>query len=172
MTVTPESARKLTEIAEKYKGSTNKEDIAKLGVDIAREISKDDDDDAKGINPFLAIPFVAPQGDPAAAKVADSAFALLFGRLSISHPGKVGLSPEPLAPTDVDGAADRGSKAQSQYVIVGGIEGPAGSQVLGIEIIKVSDRSVAWTKNYPLASADPSAIATEVETKLPALADK
>ncbi len=172
VTVNPETARKLTEIADKYKGSTNKGDIAKLGVDIAREISKDtDDDDSKGMNPFMAVPFLAPPGDPAAAKLADSAFALMFGRLAISHPGKVGLSPEPLAPTDVSGAVDRGRMAKSQYVIVGGIESPAGSQVLGIEIIKVSDGSVVWTKNYPLASADPNAIATEVESKLPSLED-
>jgi hypothetical protein len=166
-TITPESARKLTEIAEKYKGSTNKGDISKLGVDIAREIAKDTDDDSKGVSPYLAIPFAAPAGDPAASKIADSAFALLFGRLSISHSGKVALSPDPIAPTDLDGAVDRGRKAQSQYVIVGGIEGASGSQVLGIEIIKVSDRTVTWTRSYPLASADANAIATEVESKLP-----
>jgi hypothetical protein len=170
--VTPETTRKLAEIADKYKGSTNKGDIAQLGADIAREISKDtDDEDSKGANPFLAVPFLAPAGDPAAAKLADSAFALLFGRLSISHTGKVGLSPEPLGPTDVDGAVNRGQTAKAKYVIVGGIEGPAGSPVLGIEIIRVSDRSVVWTKNYPVASADPNAIATEVESKLPSLDD-
>jgi hypothetical protein len=170
-TVTPDAAHKLSEIADKYKGSSNKDDITKLGVNIAREIVKDADDDSKGANPFLAVPFLASPGDPAAAKVSDSTFALLFGRLSIAHPGKVGLSPEPLAPTDLGAAVDRGRMAQSQYVIVGGIESHAGSQVLDVEIIKVSDRSVVWTKDYPLADADPNAIATEVASKLPSIDD-
>ncbi len=171
--LTPEAARKLEAIAGKYQGSANREDITKLGADIARDVAGAVDEDTSDSNLLLAVPFAAPAGDAAAEKVADTTFALLYGRLSISHHGEVGLSKEPLPALDAAAAAERGRGSHSNYVLVGGIEAPAGSApLLTVEIIKVSDGSVAWTKGYPVAKADPSAIVPEIEAALPPLDEK
>ena len=112
--VSPEAAQRLKAIAEKYQGSSKKDDIAKLGTEIAREFSNEAGDNAKDTSPLLAIPFAAPPtASPADAKLANTTFALLYGRLSISHQGKVGLSAEPISTLDTSIAVGRGRKGQS-----------------------------------------------------------
>ena len=169
--VSPAAAVKLKEIAEKYQGSKTQGDIAKLGADIAREFAKDDDDSPKEASPLLAIPFLAPVDNPAAAKLANSTFALLYGRLSLSSQGKVGLSKDPLLSLDSAAAVQRARDSHSRFVVFGGVQEVGGARVLTVEIIKVSDSTVVWTKDYSIADADPSTIATEVEEKIPGLGD-
>jgi hypothetical protein len=170
--LSPEAARKLGTIAEKYEGSAKKDDIAKLGVDIAREFANGVDDDSNDGNPLLVVPFVAAGADAAQAKLADSTFALLYGRISISHHGEVGLSKDPIPSVDAATAGERGRKSHSSYVLFGGIQRIGGSPVLTVEIIKVSDSSVVWNKSYPVAGADSSAIVAEIEAKVPSLDEK
>ena len=79
---------KLKAITDQYQGSVDPADIAKLGAKIAREFS-DEASDGPAPNPVLAIPFAAPAGDPAAAKLADTAFAQTYGRLAMSHHGHI-----------------------------------------------------------------------------------
>ena len=169
--ISPAAAVKLKEIAEKYQGSSSRGDIAKLGVDIAREFAKEDDDSPKDSSPLLAIPFIAPADNPAEAKLANSTFALLYGRLSISNQGKVGLSKEPYPSLDSPSAVQRARDSHSRYVVFGGIHDAGGARVLTVDIVKVADSSVVWTKDYGVASTDPSTIAAEVEEKVPALGD-
>jgi TolB-like protein len=170
--ISPEAARKLAAIAGKYEGSTKKDDIAKLGIDIAREFANADDENSNDGNPLLAVPFTAAPGDAASAKLADTTFALLYGRVSMSHHGQVGLSKEPLASTDVAAAVQRGRTSRANFVLFGGIEILNGSPVLNVEIIKVSDGSVVWNKGYPVDKADPSAIVPEIEAAVPVLDEK
>ncbi len=170
--VPPDTARKLAEIAGKYQGSTKKDDVAKLGIDIAREFASGDDENSNDGNSLLAVPFTAPAGDTADAKLADTTFALLYGRISISHHGEVGLSKEPLLTMEAAAAVELGRKSHSNYVLFGGVENTSGSPVLAVEIIKVSDSSVVWNKNYPVVTADPSVIVQEIEAKVPALDEK
>jgi TolB-like protein len=170
--MSPEAARKLAAIAGKYQGSTKKEDIAKLGVDIAREFADGDDEDSNNGNALLAVPFTAASDDAAAAKLADTTFALLYGRISIAHHGEVGLSKEPLASTDAAAAAERGRVSRSKYVLFGGVQNLNGSQALNVEIVRVSDGSVVWNKGYPVDKADPPAIVSESEAAVPVLEEK
>jgi len=170
-TVSPETAQKLKAIAEKYQGSSNKGDIAKLGLEIAREFSRAAGDNEKEGSPLLAIPFTAPAENPADAKLADSTFALLYGRLSISVRGQVGLSKQPLPSLDISDAVDRGRESHSSYVICGGIEIRGTQHVLTVDIVDVSGHSLVWSKSYPVDGADPAAIAPEVESRVPSLDD-
>jgi hypothetical protein len=168
--VSPEAAQRLKAIAEKYQGSSKKDDIAKLGTAIAHEFSNEAGENARDSSPLLAIPFAAPPtANPEDAKLANTTFALLYGRLSISHQGQVALSAEPISTLDTSSAVDRGRKGQSSYVICGGIENRGGVAALTVDLIKVSDGSLVWSKSYPVSNADPSAIASEVEARVPSL---
>jgi len=170
--ISPETAAKLKAISEKYQGSSNAADIGKLGADIAREFADKDDVPAGDRTTLLAIPFNAEGSSPGVAKLANSAFAILYGRLAISHQGKVGLGAEPLASLDTGAAAARGGKSHSKYVICGGIENRGTASVLTVDIVSVSDGSVAWSKSYPAENIDPAGVADEVEAHLPSLADE
>jgi hypothetical protein len=169
--IPPAKVEKLKEIAKAYetgasKGPANAGDVAKLGVDIARAIGKEIDDNDGAQHPLLAIPFSTGEA-PAEAKLANTTFALLYGRISVSRQGKVGLSAQPLPPPNVTDAQARGQLSHATYVILGGIEASGSSRVLTVKIVEVSDGTVAWTKSYPVDGADSEAIASEVERNLP-----
>jgi len=167
--LSPADAQKLKAITEQYKGSSNTADVAKLGAQIARAFS-DVADNANERSPLLAIPFTAPAGDAAAAKLADSTFAQVYGRVAISHRGQVGLTKEPQPSCDA-AAVERGRAAHSSYVLCGTIDGQASGEVLTVKITKVADGSVLWSKSYPAVAADPAKIAAEVDSKVPDLDD-
>jgi len=170
-TLSPDSARKLDAIADKYKYGSTKEDAAKLGLEIAHAFADDGDDNAGSGKPLLVEPFMDPADNPAEAKLANTTLVLLYGHLMMAHQGQVALGNEPLASLDVGTAVERGRKGHSKYAVVGGIRGPGGSRTLDVEIIRVSDSSVLWSKSYPVANADPATIAHEIEEKVPSLED-
>jgi hypothetical protein len=170
--MSPEAERKLAAIAGKYQGSTKKDDIAKLGADIAREFADTDDEDESKPSRLLAVPFTTPPGNAAGAKLADTTFALIYGRLSVSHHGEVALGKEPLPSMDAAAAAQSGHRSHASFVLVGGVENLSGSPALNVEIIKVSDGSVVWSRSYPVDKADPSAIVPEIEAAVPVLDEK
>ncbi len=172
--ISPATAAKLKAIAQQYQGSSNKGDIAKLGAQIAREVADGTDEDASQdraspANPLLAIPFIAPAGDAAAAKLADSAFATVYGRLAVSRGGHVGLTPEPLASGDLGAALERGRALHATYVLFGTTDKSGAAQQLTIKIAAVADRTVLWSKSYPIVGSDPAQIAAEVDSKMPSL---
>jgi hypothetical protein len=169
--ISPETAAKLKAISEVYQGSSNKADIGKLGADIARAFASEDGDSPKDQRPLLAIPFAADAKNAVAARLADSTFALVFGRLSISKQGKVGLNKEPMAFLDTTGAAERGRASHATYVLCGGIENGGAAPVLTVDIVAVADGSVSWTKSYPTANADAATIAADIESHVPSLED-
>ena len=117
------------------------------------------------------MPFSAPTTGTPEAKLADSTFAILYGRLAISHKESVGLSKDTLSTLDTSMAAERGKAERATFVVFGGIENPGPTAALRVAVVKVSDASVIWDTSYPLAGADPSTIATEVDSKVPAIDD-
>jgi TolB-like protein len=168
----PEAAEKLKVLSVGGPGGETKDESGIQGaVDIARAIAEAAGKIPKERSPLLAIPFSAGPGDTPQAKLADSAFTLLCGRLAISHQGKLGVSNEPMASLDPRGAAERGRARHSAFVLCGGVGGDAGAPVLTVDIVRVADGSVAWTKTYPAADADPAAIAADVESHVPSLED-
>ena len=169
--LSPAAAAKLKAIADNYQGSSKTGDVTILAKQIARAFSDDADEKAVEHSPLLAIPFTAPAGDPVAEKLADSAFAQVYGRVAISHHGQMGLPKEPLMSHDLGAALERGRANHSAYVLWGALESQASTQVLAIKIAAVADGSIVWSKSYPAAGADPEKIAAEVDSKVPALDD-
>ncbi len=168
--VSPATARRLKQLSDNYQGSSNKADVAKLGALIARELS-DKDGRAPARGELLAIPFNAPSGDPAAQKLADSIFPLVYGRVAMSHHGHVGLTDETLPSLDPGMAAERGRQNHSKYVLYGGVDSQSAVQIFTVKIVAVADGSVVWSETYPAAGADPAKIAAEVDSKVPTLDD-
>ena len=165
--LSPENAQKLKVIAEEYQGTSNPADIMRLGKQIAREFADSADEDSDA--PLLAIPFSAASADPVAEKLANATFAQVYGRLAISHQGKVALAKEPLPKLDPGTASARGKDKHATYVLCGAIETQASAQVLTVEIATVADGSVVWSKSYPVTGADSATIAEEVDSKVPSL---
>jgi TolB-like protein len=167
--LSPAKVEQLKAISEKYQGNLNKNDLAKLGTEIAKDFSGDSDTSSTDGNPLLVIPFTAPAGDAVAQKLADSAFAMTFGMVSRSHHGQVGLTTDPLASRELGAALERGRANHSTYVLCGTVDAAGSAQELTIKIAAVADSSVVWSKSYPAAGADTAKIAAEVDTKIPVL---
>ena len=101
--------------------------------------------------------------------MADSAFALVYGKIAIAHHGRVGLSQESAACDESTSAIERGTSNHSTYVLCGAIGAGAGAPALTVKLLKVSDAAMLWSKSYPVAGADPNKIAEEVNSHMPSL---
>ena len=160
-----EDTQKLDRISQEYQGSMHKEDIAKLGTQIAKAFADEADSSKKG-TPLVAIPFTAPAGDVAAQKLADATFAQLYGRLSISHHGHAGLIDAPLASGDPAAILEHARERHADYVVYGFIDGTAPNQTLQVKLLQVEDAAVSFSKGYPLSNADPARIAADLDNKI------
>jgi hypothetical protein len=163
------TTRKLQQIADDYQGSSKQADIPKLAAQVAKAFADEGADESKVGSPLLAIPFGAPAGDAAAQKLADSTFALVYGRVAVSHHGHVGLAEEPLPSLDPQVALERGRTNKSAYVLYGAVDNHSGVQELTVKLLTVEDGEVTWSKFYPVAGADATKIAEEVDSKVPRL---
>ncbi len=164
-------AKKLKEISQNYQGSSNKADIAKLGAQIAQNFTDAAVDKPGQAHPLLAIPFSAPSADPVARKLADSAFAQIYGRIALSHHGLVDLTDEPLSSPDSRAAVEQGRAHHSKYVLYGAVDGQSAAPSLTVSMIVVADGSALWSQSYPVAGADPAKIAAQVESKVSRIED-
>ena len=162
-------AEELHAISDKYHGSFDKKDISKLATQIARLASDGAAETPAAQSPLLAIPFTAAAGNAEAAKMADSAFALVYGKIAIAHRGRVGLSQESATCDESTSAVERGRSNHSMYVLCGAIGADAAAPALMVKLLKVSDAALVWSKSYPVAGADPNKIAEEVNTHVPSL---
>jgi hypothetical protein len=166
--ISPAKVEKLKAISEKYQGTLNKNDVIKLGTEIAKNVSDDSDKDEEG-SPLLAIPFTAPAGDASAQSLAESAFATAYGKVSLSRHGQVSVTTDPLPSRDLGAALERGRANHSTYILYGTVDTVGKARALTVKIAKVADGSVVWSKTYP-APADPTKIAADVEAGIPPLA--
>jgi TolB-like protein len=168
-------AAQIRQIANSYQGSANKDDVAKLGAQIAgalREAQGDAAEDPRhGHYPLLAIPFSAPTNDSQAQKLTDATFAQLFGQLAIAQHGEVGLADEPLPALDAAAALAVARAQKAKYVLYGGISAGSQPQSLSVTLLAVADGTATWSGTYPVSGADATQIATEVEAKVRGLAD-
>jgi TIR domain len=168
--LSPADAEKLKAIAGQYRGSTNRADIEKLGAQIALAFADQATHKGTGRSPLLAIPFTAPAADAAAGRLADSAFAQVYGRVSISHPGQIGLSKEALPSPGLHAALERGRANHATYILYGTVD-DAAAPALTVRILKTEDGAAVWSKTYPAAGADPARIAAEADAAVPSLTD-
>jgi TolB-like protein len=144
-------SQKLKAISDSYQGSLNKADVAKLAAQIAQKFSEAASDDPSARNPWLAIPFATPAGDTAAQKLADAAFAEVYGRIAISHRGHVSLASGPLPSADAKTAMAQGQARHATYVLYGAIDNQSATRSLSVSIVLVEDGSSLWSKAYPVA---------------------
>lgn len=157
--------RKLKAITDQYRGTADPAEIARLGAKIGREFS-DEESDRPAHNPILAIPFAAPAGDGAAAKLADAAFAQTYGRLAMSHHGHIDLNQDSGPSRDAKAALERARASHASYVVFGAVATQGAASVLTVTVA-AADGTVVWTRSYPVAAADPSKIAAEVDSNVP-----
>jgi hypothetical protein len=166
--LSPEAVHKLKAISDQYQGSSNPADGAKLAAQIAQEFSGNTNQTATLRTPVLAIPFAAPAGDAAAAKLADASFAQLYGRIAISQRGRVGMAAAPLPGCGLAPALALARARHASYVLCGAVDTVASVQLLTISVASVEEGAVIWTRAYPVAGADPARIAAEAGSKVPA----
>ncbi len=171
--VSAADARKLRDIADSYQGSTNAGDLTRLSIEMAKAFSSEVGKDlAAAENPLLAIPFAAPAGDTSAKKLADAAFAQVYGRIALTHHGHVGLMQEPVTPLEAATAAKAAHAHEAKYVLFGSVNPAAATaQSLTVELVSVADGKLLWSGSFPVAGADPAAIAAQVDARVPALED-
>ena len=158
-------AGKIKAVADQYERSKDTADLAKLGAQIARQFS-DESSDHDASKPVLAIPFAAPPGDTAAEKLADAAFAQTYGRLALSLHGQIGLETDSAGSRDPHAAIQSARDHHASYVVYGAVGAQGSGEALLVTIAK-ADGSVLWTQTYPVSSADPLKIASEVESAVP-----
>ena len=164
--VSAADAAKIKSLADSYQGSGHKADIVKFAGQIAREFSDAAGDSSSSNTPLLAVPFSAPPGDAAAEKLIDATFAQMYGRIAVSRRGRVGLTSDAPASVDAATAVAQGRAHGASYVIYGTVGRSATAQTLTVSLLEVDDGSVAWSKSYPLAGADPAGIAADVDANV------
>jgi TolB-like protein len=171
--VSAADARKLRDIADSYQGSTNAGDITRLSIEMAKAFSSEVGKDlAAAENPLVAIPFAAPAGDTSAKKLADAAFAQVYGRIALTHHGHVGLMQEPVTPLEAATAAKAAHAHDAKYVLFGSVNPAAATaQSLTVKLVSVADGKLVWSGSFAVAGADPAAIAAQVDARVPALED-
>jgi TolB-like protein len=52
-------------------------------------------------------------------------------------------------------------------VVYGAVAAQSSGEVLTVTVAAAEDGTVVWTQSYPSATADPSKIAAEVDSKVP-----
>ena len=159
-------AKRIKAVADQYQLSKDPADLAKLGAQIAREFSDESSDHAAS-KQVLAIPFAAPPGDTAAEKVADAAFAQTYGRLALSRHGQIRLDTDSAGSRDPHAAIRSARDHHAAYVVYGAVSAQPSGETLLVTVADAADEAVIWTRAYPLASADPLKIASEVESQVP-----
>jgi TolB-like protein len=160
-------AKKLKAIADQYQGSKDPADIAKLGAQIAREFANESSADRAAPSPILAVPFAAPPGDTAAEKFADAAFAQTYERLALSRHGHIDLAKDSAVSRDPSAALQSARAHRATYVLYGAVDNKPTGAALSVSVVEAGKGAVLWTQTYPIASADPSNIASEVNSKVP-----
>jgi TolB-like protein len=160
-------AQKLKAIADQYQGSKDPADIAKLGALIGREFANESSEERGTTDAVFAVPFAAPAGDAAAGKFADAAFAQTFEQLALSRHGHVELAKDSALSKDPTAALQSARLHSAPFVVYGVVENPPSGAALSVTVADFAKGSVLWTQTYPMAGADPSKIASEVNSKVP-----
>jgi hypothetical protein len=164
--VTPAKLEKLKSISRQYQNSQDTPDVAKLGASIAKEFGDDDEEAPTVANPVLAFAFSAATDDAAGRALADSAFAMAYGRLAISHRRQVSLAQTPSS-NDLSAAVARGKSANARFVLWGSVDRLGNVPHLMVKLASVSDGASVWSNMYPVEGADPAKIALDVEKHIP-----
>jgi len=167
---TPQDLEKLGAIAKSFQSGPDKNDLAKLGTAVTAEFADDQDrSPAADHSPLLAIAFTAPPDDASAQELANTSFAMAYGLAVISNSDKVSLAKDPAATPDLTTALALGRAKQATYVLYGRVADVDAAARLTVEIAKVADGSVVWSKTSAAADVEPARLAAEIVAHLPSL---
>ena len=156
--------KKLNDVAAQYQKTP--QDLAKLGAIVAKEFADSVEED----NPvsLLAMPFIAPGGDAEAVRLADSAFAQTYTRISVTQHGAPVAGDSGITQCDQQALVARGQAKHTRYVLCGIVESPASAPAaLAIMLIEVKSAQAIWSGRYPVAGADAAKIARDVAAQVP-----
>ncbi len=161
--VSPDTQRKLDAVASQYKKDPNM-NLAQLGLLVAQEFG--DAAQGNGVS-VLALPFAGPSGDEPAAKLADSAFAQSYTRMSVARHAHLVAGDSAVPRCALDALLEQGRAKHTQYVLCG-VVGPGGpAQALSVTLADIKRGKVLWSGQYPIAGADPAKVAQDVVTQIP-----
>ena len=161
--VSPDTQRKLDDIANQYKKNPTT-DLAKLGVMVAQEFGKAAE--ANGVS-VLALPFAAPTGSEVAAKLADSAFAQSYTRMSVVRHAHLVAADAAAANCTLGTMLAQGAAKDTRYVLCGLADAPGPAQALTVTLAEVKAGKITWSSQYPISTADPAKIAVDVAAHVP-----
>ena len=85
----------------------------------------------------------------------------------MSHHGRVALNQDSGPSRDAKAALDRARANHASYVVYGAVTTQGTGSVL-VVTVAAADGTVVWTRAYAAAAADPSKIAAEVDSNVPA----
>jgi TolB-like protein len=166
--VSPDTQKKIDAVANEYKKNPTT-DLAKLGVMVAQEFGKAAAE-ASGTS-VLALPFAAPAGGDAAAKLADSAFAQSYTRMSVVRHAHI-VAADAAAPNCSLGTMlAQGAAKDTHYVLCGLADAPGPAQALTVALAEVKAGKILWSSQYPIVSSDPAKIAVDVAAHVPDSSD-
>ena len=161
--------KKLKTLDDTYKRDAGDPTGSALDKQLAGQITAEVGEALANRAPLAAVPFSAPADNSAAQKMADATFAQVYGKLELSHHGQVRLTKEPLSAPDLSAAVERGRALHSRYVLFGSVDAPG--QALTVQMVSVAGGGLLWSQTYPVATADPTQIAADINSKIPSLSD-
>jgi len=139
-------------------------DMAHLGAKIAHDIAagvKEADLVGKRL---VTVPFSLGVTDANDAKFLNAVFTSLYGRLAVERAGETAILPEPLSATTDEALAGIGHRLAADFTLGAWITRNGDSATLRVRLIKTEGAAVAWTEQFPMAGADPAAIAEQIAT--------
>jgi TolB-like protein len=79
---------------------------------------------------------------------------------------------EPVTPLEAATAAKAAHAHDAKYVLFGSVNpAAAAAQSLTVKLVSAADGKLIWSGSFPVAGADPAAIAAQVDARVPALED-
>jgi TolB-like protein len=164
--ISPETERKLDTVVSQYQKDPSA-NLAKLGVLIAQEFG--DSAQGNGVS-VLALPFAGPSGDEAAAKLADSAFAQTYTRMSVARHSHL-VAGDATTSCSLDALLAQGRAKHTQYVLCGVVDAGGPIQAMSVTLAEIKGGKVLWSNRYPVSGADPAKIALDVVAHVPETED-
>jgi len=119
--------------------------LAKAGVEIARAVSREVEDDAAWAGQLGLVPFNAAPGDAAGGKLADEVFSRVFSQLSQSNPSQVKVVPADAAAQDDASLAAAAAKAGNDYILAGR---DTGAEIV-VKLVGAKQAATLWTGHFP-----------------------
>ena len=156
--------RKLDDVAAQYQ--KDPKNLAKLGATVAKEFADSVEED--NTVSLLAMPFTAPAGDAEASRLAESAFAQTYTRISVTHHGAPIAGDSSVAQCEPMTLAARGRAKHARYVLCGSVGSAAGAPPsLAVTLIDVKGARGIWRALYPVAGSDAAKIAQDIAAQIP-----